>query len=111
MRIPLYPTRVAADFTLLPSSKIIDRGIPIPGINDIFTGNAPDIGAFEHASAVDLPPTVASITRVEPSPSSAASVNFTVTFSESVTGVDVLFPFNDFTLFTDAGLTGAFITG
>jgi hypothetical protein len=99
------------DFTLLPSSPNIDRGISISGINDGFAGSAPDIGAYEYASVVDLPPTVLSITRVDTSPTGAASVNFNVTFSEAVTGVDLLPPFNDFTLSVDAGLTGAFIVG
>jgi len=99
------------DFTLLSSSPNIDRGLLIPGINDTFTGSAPDIGAYENASGVDLPPVVSSILRAEPSPTSAASVNFTVTFSESVTGVDILPPFNDFTLAIDPGITGAFIVG
>ena len=34
------------------------------------------------------PPAVASITRADANPTNAASVNFTVTFSETVTGVD-----------------------
>jgi len=38
------------DFTLLPTSPNIDRGIFIPGINDIFIGNAPDLGAYEFGS-------------------------------------------------------------
>jgi hypothetical protein len=36
------------DFTLLPTSPNIDRGILIPGINDNFSGKAPDLGAFEY---------------------------------------------------------------
>ncbi len=36
------------DFTLLSTSTNIDRGLLIPGINDIFFGSAPDIGAFEY---------------------------------------------------------------
>ena len=36
------------DFTLLSSSPNIDRGVVIPGINDDFAGNAPDVGAFEY---------------------------------------------------------------
>ena len=47
-------------------------------------------------------PTVSSIVRANPSPTSADTVNFTVTFSESVTGVAV----NDFSL-TTSGVTGA----
>src|SRR5258706_11887361 len=49
-------------------------------------------------------PTVSSIVRANADPTSAASVDFTVTFSESVFGVDV----NDFALTTT--VTGASIT-
>ena len=95
------------DFTLLPSSPNIDRGVVIPGINDSFAGSAPDVGAYE--SAVDSPPMVSSIVRAGPNPTNAASVNFTVTFSESVTGVDTVTPFNDFGLTVSSGITGAAI--
>lgn len=40
---------VGGDFTLMPSSLNIDRGVLIPGINDGFLGAAPDIGAYEFA--------------------------------------------------------------
>jgi DNA/RNA endonuclease G (NUC1) len=52
------------------------------------------------------PPSVSSVTRVTSSPTNAASVQFTVTFSEAVTGVDSA----DFAL-TTSGVTGASITG
>lgn len=33
---------------LLPgASAVVDRGLPIPGINDAYAGSAPDLGAFE----------------------------------------------------------------
>jgi DNA/RNA endonuclease G (NUC1) len=51
-------------------------------------------------------PLVTSITRASANPTSAASVDFTVTFSEAVTGVDI----GDFTL-TTTGLTGTSVTG
>ena len=35
------------DFTLLASSPNVNRGVAIPGINDSFSGSAPDAGAFE----------------------------------------------------------------
>ena len=56
-------------------------------------------------------PTVSSIVRGNPTSSTtnAASVIFTVTFSTSVTGVDLVAPFNDFGLAT-SGITGASIT-
>jgi mannan endo-1,4-beta-mannosidase len=59
----------------------------------------------------DQNPIVSSIRRRKPNPTSAASVKFTVNFSESVTGVDTSAPFNDFALTTTGGLTGASITG
>jgi Tol biopolymer transport system component len=49
-------------------------------------------------------PTVVSIARMDPNPSSAQSVNFRITFSESVSGVDI----NDFAMNT-SGISGASI--
>jgi hypothetical protein len=51
------------------------------------------------------PPTVVASVRTDPDPTSATSVDFTVTFSEAVTGVDT----GDFTL-TVTDITGASIT-
>jgi len=50
-------------------------------------------------------PSVVSSLRADPNPTTAASVHFTVTFSEAVTGVDTA----DFTL-TATGITGASVT-
>jgi hypothetical protein len=93
------------DFTLLPTSPNVDRGVLIPGINNDFKGNAPDVGAYE--SVYDLPPVVVSMVRADPNPTSAASVNFKVSFNEAVSGVDA----GDFTLSTSGNLTGASVTG
>jgi hypothetical protein len=35
------------DFTLKPGSAAVDAGVILPGINDDFTGRAPDLGAYE----------------------------------------------------------------
>jgi hypothetical protein len=51
-------------------------------------------------------PTVSSSVRANADPTAAASVNFTVTFSESVMGVDI----SDFTL-TTTGVSGAAVSG
>ena len=51
-------------------------------------------------------PTVLSIVRADPNPTSASSVDFTVTFSEAVSGVDA----TDFSL-TTTGVTGTSISG
>lgn len=93
------------DFTLQSSSPNIDKGVAIPGINDQFSGTAPDVGAFERI--VDSPPTVLSIVRADANPTGATNVNFTITFSEPVTGVDV----SDFAFVTDPSIVGASITG
>ncbi|MEK6754211.1 MAG: choice-of-anchor Q domain-containing protein [Chloroflexota bacterium] len=67
-------------------------------------GGVCDIGAYEgHFTAVSA------ISRLDPSPTSASSVNYLVTFSESVTGVDLVEPFSDFTLAV-SGTTSATIT-
>ena len=54
-------------------------------------------------------PLVTSIVRANPNPTAAASVSYTVTFSESVTGVNLTAPFSDFSL-TSTGVTGASIS-
>ena len=37
----------AMDITLRPASKAVDAGVVLPGINDGFTGKAPDLGCYE----------------------------------------------------------------
>ncbi|MEA2236859.1 MAG: hypothetical protein QOC81_1583 [Thermoanaerobaculia bacterium] len=66
------------------------------GTNKAFRGVA-----FAPVTAVPAP-TVSSIVRASTNPTNAASVNYTVTFSQSVTGVDA----TDFTL-TTSGIAGA----
>ncbi|NOT05961.1 MAG: CSLREA domain-containing protein [Anaerolineales bacterium] len=56
-------------------------------------------------------PTAVSSVLASSNPTSAASVDFTMTFSELVTGVDTVAPFNDFALTNGPGIIGAFVTG
>jgi FtsP/CotA-like multicopper oxidase with cupredoxin domain len=51
-------------------------------------------------------PSIVSINRADPSPTSAASVNFTVTFSEAMSGVSA----SSFSVVQGGGLTGASVT-
>lgn len=44
---PRFADTSAADYTLQSNSALIDAGEFIPGINEDYTGGAPDIGAFE----------------------------------------------------------------
>ena len=61
------------------------------------------------SNTVPFYPIVSSITRLDPNPTTANTVRFTVTFSKPVTGVNTSAPFNDFVLSTP-GITGASIT-
>jgi len=74
------------------------RGVPRP------VDGRCDIGAYEGAFTA-----VTAINRADPSPTSKANVTFTVTFSEAVTGVTTVAPFEDFALAT-TGVTGAAIS-
>lgn len=57
-------------------------------------------------------PTVTSIVRANLNPTIATSVVFTVTFSESVIGVDMVGPvFDDFSLTTTGGISGESVSG
>ena len=53
---PDFANPVTGDFRLAAGSPLIDGGVLIPGINDDFAGNAPDIGAYEYALADDKTP-------------------------------------------------------
>jgi parallel beta-helix repeat protein len=99
---PQFTNAANFQFDLLPSSPAIDRGDPANPAQ-ITAINRADIGAFEFGSNPTL---VASITRANINPTNSAVVNFTVTFSRAVTGVDA----NDFTL-TTSGASGAAVSG
>ena len=62
-----------------------------------------DIGSYERDVTA---PTVLSSVRVDPNPTNASSVDFTVTFSEPVSGVNTA----DFTLTTTGSVSGAAVT-
>lgn len=107
---------LGGDFTLLDTSPNIDRGIPIPGINDGFYGSAPDIGAFESAFGAPPPvtdtpppqgdaPVVKSILRADPDPTASDVVRFKVSFSKNVNGVDT----DDFTFATTGNISNVYI--
>ena len=98
---PGFVNPTGGDFSLQAASPNVDRGVLLPGINEDYQGNAPDLGAVE--SAFDRAPTVTSILRADQNPTDAASVTFAVKFSESVSGVDT----GDFALSISGDLTGA----
>ncbi|MCS6828149.1 MAG: CSLREA domain-containing protein [Caldilinea sp.] len=118
-------TGAPAYFPLNSNSPAIDRGDNIAcavtpvnnesqnGVTRPVDGNGDaaavcDIGSYESYEMGDsTPPTILAITRAHPNPTNAASVNFVVTFSEDVTGVDA----DDFSLTTTGSVTGAGVTG
>ncbi len=65
------------------------------------------LGAHCEIGSYEVPSAVLSSTRANADPSSASSVNFTVTFSDPVTGVDA----GDFTLTTTGSISSAAVTG
>ena len=52
---PGFRDLAGGDLTLSAGSALIDRGVLIPGINDEFSGQAPDIGAFEYSPDAGRP--------------------------------------------------------
>jgi hypothetical protein len=83
------------------------RGIALDSSGNVFVVgkiNNPSISVFVAKFDFDFPKVV-SVTRTDPNPTSQLNANFTVTFSEAVTGVDT----TDFTL-TTSGLTGASVS-
>jgi hypothetical protein len=42
-----YADPATSDITIRANSKAVDAGVPLPGINDGFTGKAPDLGCYE----------------------------------------------------------------
>lgn len=86
--------------TAEPLPYDLDHGLRIfgPGV---------DMGAYESQTPDTTPPTVVSITRLDPNPTYGPSVRFKVTFSEYVINVDV----SDFSLAVTGSLSGAGVTG
>lgn len=82
------------------------RFVDIPSIPDTGNGTPPivDIGAYEVQDTV--PPVVTAIRRANANPTSKTLVQFTVIFSEPVTGVDV----SDFSVFTTGAISDATVT-
>ncbi|MCG3211509.1 MAG: hypothetical protein FOGNACKC_05155 [Anaerolineae bacterium] len=109
---------IATDGSFNSLSENVYADIPLTTIIQLSAGNhtiyvhgkdaAGNWGATSSTILVidKTPPSIVSINRVDPNPSSAASVQFLVTFSEAVTGVTS----SNFTLVQGGGLTGATIT-
>ncbi len=98
-----YPNWNAWVISAIKTILHVTNGIPT------FTGYTnPSLSVNNACVTTPLPgPTVSSITRASADPTSAAAVNFTVTFSASVTGVDAA----DFALATTSGVSGATVSG
>ena len=47
---------LGSDFVPTKGALVVDRGLPIPGINDHFVGSAPDVGAYELGGSGPVPP-------------------------------------------------------
>jgi hypothetical protein len=49
---PPYPERPVPDLRLRPGCPAVDAGVRLPGVNDLFRGAAPDLGAYEVGDAL-----------------------------------------------------------
>lgn len=49
---PLLADAANANFMPVAASPLVDRGVPLPGVNDGFAGAAPDIGASEYVDRI-----------------------------------------------------------
>jgi hypothetical protein len=93
-------------FDLTPAGQGLFTADIAAGVATDLAGNTNTVATQFSRVYDSIAPTVVSSLRADPNPTSAASVNFTVMFSESVAGVDA----SDFSL-TTTGLSGANITG
>jgi len=92
----------------MTGSGTVVVSIPAGGVQDpAGNGNLASTSSDNSVTYDITAPTVVSITRADPNPTSAASVQFIVTFSEVVTGVDA----GDFSLTTTGSIAGAGVTG
>ncbi|MEW5802654.1 MAG: right-handed parallel beta-helix repeat-containing protein [bacterium] len=48
----LEDPKLTSCYTLMPDSPCLDTAIPIPGVNDNYTGTGPDVGAREYAAQI-----------------------------------------------------------
>ena len=92
----------------VPTAYTVGSGgsyVLYPWVKDA-TGHVSLVHAPANVTVDATAPTVVSIMRASANPTASISVNFTVTFSESVTGVGT----NDFSLTTTGAVTGAAVT-
>ncbi|MBU1662841.1 MAG: hypothetical protein KKD28_15380, partial [Chloroflexi bacterium] len=109
---PLFVSPATADLHLQSSSPTIDSGMntgcpatDLEGNSRPQDGNGDnlatcDMGAYEYPDTTA--PTIVTINRANPNPTNTATVGFTITFSESVTGVDTA----DFSLTKTGAIAG-----
>jgi hypothetical protein len=92
----------------MTGSGTVVVSIPAGGVQDpAGNGNLASTSSDNSVTYDVTAPGVASISRADPNPTGAASVQFIVTFSEAVTGVDA----GDFSLATTGSIAGANVTG
>jgi hypothetical protein len=107
--VGIAPMTDNEDSAFSPSISADGRFVSFASVADQMvagdTNGVTDVFVHEYADEPGSP-TVVSITRANPNPTSANSVQFIVTFSEVVSGVGV----TDFTLTTSGGITGAAVT-
>ena len=80
---PRLEDPAAGDFRPALDSPLLDAGRVLPGINDGFTGAAPDVGAFERGDGPPLPTLSIGDVQVTEGNSGTVSAVFTLTLSQA----------------------------
>ncbi len=107
--VALAPLTDSEDSSFSPAVSADGRFVAFASVSDRMvtgdTNGAADVFVHEYSDEPGAP-MVVSITRIDPSPTSANSVQFTVTFSEVVVGVGA----GDFAVTTSGGISGASVS-
>ena len=52
--LPGFVNAAAGNYALSAASRLLDKGLIVPGVNDDYAGSAPDIGAYEFVPSLTL---------------------------------------------------------
>lgn len=97
--------------TIVDEQAVTESTLQLPALTKgiYYWRVSPDAGttwSLVRQFVISDPPVVSSITRADPNPTNVQSVDFTIVFSDDVTGVDA----SDFTLTTTGTISGASIS-
>ena len=88
--VPGFVNAGGGDYSLEEESEAVDQGVLIPGVNDDFEDEGPDMGAIERGGAITLPdPVPEAEDTVEPYPDRPPADAGTDTAADTIADVDM----------------------